>query len=174
MSLRSSEGIRPPTSENAIQKAHNLVAPGATTSITSIKEIWEDLCQLYRADLRSDRTHESFPKWILDQFSDQVIQKLVEAECGEESIWNIKKYAPEWKFVLFLGKLSQRHVKALYDLARNRPNITLDSLYGELCRIQSEQHPLQKGPIHFQPREIRSCSRSKSSDNVSFLESNMS
>lgn len=167
MSPSTRRGIRRPEAANAIQKAEHLVAFADTESII---RIWEDLCQLHDSELRDGETHETFPNWILHQISPKAIPQLIQAVYSN-STKNIKSYAPslckrfdtpDWKFVLFFGKLSQTKVVALNNLKTARPDITFENLYRELCHIRSQQQSLPYGPFNFHLREIKSCSRSKS------------
>jgi hypothetical protein len=47
-------------------------------------------------------------------------------------------------------------------IAKERTDITFDSLYHELCQIRSKQQPLPDGPFDFKLAEFRSCCRSMS------------
>lgn len=141
------EGIRPPIAENAIQKAHDLVA---STDPASIKQLWEELYQKYLDALRIGLIHETFPYWILHNIPDKAIQRMIDAVYKSRAR-KIEAYAPalcrqfgvpQWQFVLFFGVLHQRKILALRNVTKERTDITFDSLYRELCRIRSKKKDL--------------------------------
>ena len=174
MSSHTRTGSRPSTPttasdgiESTIQKADNLQA---STDPASIEQLWEEVCQKYSNARHTGLTDQTFPYWILSNIPYKAIEQMIDVVYENNArmlatyfpALSSRFHVPPWQFGLFFGRLSQNKLRALNAATRDQTDITIDSLYHELCRIRSRKKILPDGPVDFRMFEIRSCCRSPS------------
>ncbi len=156
---------------NILQETFTLVA---IPTNTSLKILWEKLCQTYRLSLRHNLTSHLFPYWILDNVCERAIPLMIDAvyekHAAQFTSWprllseRFGEELPRWRVILFLGPLPQNRVRALQAVTLGRTSITLDSVFRRLCDVRAKTRAPANGPSDFKAKEIKACCGSMSRD----------
>ncbi|KAL7919238.1 hypothetical protein ACQKWADRAFT_301816 [Trichoderma austrokoningii] len=178
---RKANMVPPPTtstnSGSRVEKAKEAIKSLSRNDTPKrFREVWQELRQAYEDTVYNNGP---FPVWALSQFDPGYLEKLLTTGYSQDLRY-LRTCAPfaslnfqvsQWQFILFFDSIDRARAKALNNISKERPGLTLSNLYDEVQKNRLNRIKNQKNPKYeFLPRDFKACLKESDNDDGSDAE----